>query len=114
MLEDPLKPIEKPKYSFSYQFTCADPTRCTCVKNPHTHQIHDWEVQGAYFNYKRRYKTEEETLAKMRQAYQENIPTRNLHFIMGTMASHPKTFIIIGILRSGVDPEELSRQREMF
>lgn len=50
----------------------------------------------------------------MRQAYQANIPTRNLHFIMGTMASHPKTFIIIGMLRSGVDPEELSRQREMF
>ena len=22
-----------------------------------------------------------------------NIPTRNLHFIVGTMASHPKTFI---------------------
>ena len=53
-------------------------------------------------------------MAKIRQAYQENIPTRNLHFIMGTMASHPKTFIIIGMLRSGVDPEELSRQGEMF
>ena len=42
------------------------------------------------------------------------IPTRNLHFIMGTMASHPKTFIIIGMLRSGVDPDVLSRQREIF
>ena len=41
-------------------------------------------------------------------------PTRNLHFIMGTMASHPKTFIIIGMLRTGVDPEVLSKQREMF
>lgn len=87
---------------------------CTCAKNPHTHQIHDWEVQGAYFNYKRKYKTEEETLAKMRQAFQENIPTRNLHFILGTMARHPQTFIMIGLLRSGVDPEELSRQRELF
>ena len=55
---------------------------------------HDWEVQATYFNCKRKYKTEEETLAKMRQVYQENIPTRNLHFIMGTMASHPKTFIM--------------------
>ena len=53
-------------------------------------------------------------MAKIRQAFQENIPTRNLHFIMGTMASHQKTFIVIGLLRSGVDPEELSRQRELF
>ena len=74
----------------------------------------DWEVQATYFYCKRKHKTEEETLAKMRQAYQENIPTRNLHFIMGTMASHPKTFIIIGMLRTGVDPEELSRQGEIF
>src|SRR3989338_1620562 len=53
-----------------------------------------WEVQETYFYYKRKCKTEEETLAKMRQAYQENIPTHNLHFIMGAMASHPKTFIM--------------------
>ena len=114
LLENPLKPLVKPKYSFSYQFTCADPTRCTCAKNPHTHQIHDWEVQATYFNYKLKYKTEEETLAKMKQAYQENIPTHNLHFIMGTMASHPKTFIVIGLLRSGVDPDDLDRQDELF
>ena len=114
LLEDPLKPLEKPRHSFSYQFICADPSRCTCAKNPHAHQIHDWEVQGAYFNYKHKYKTEEEALAKMRQAYQASIPTRNLHFIMGTMASHQQTFIMIGLLRSGVDPDELARQGKLF
>jgi hypothetical protein len=71
-------------------------------------------VQATYINYKRRYKTEDETLAKMMQAYQESIPTRNLHFILGTMAAHPRTFIVIGLLRSGVDPEELARQGELF
>jgi hypothetical protein len=50
----------------------------------------------------------------MTQAYQDDIPTRNLHFIMGTMAAHPRTFIVIGLLRSGVDPEELGRQGELF
>ena len=114
LLEDPLKPLEKPRHSFSYQFICTDPSRCTCVKNPHTHQIHDWEVQATYFYYKRRYKTEDEALSKMRQEYQERIPARNLHFILGTMASRPKTFIMIGMLRSGVDPEELARQGELF
>lgn len=114
LLEDPLKALEKPKYGFYYQFTCADPSRCTCANNPHTHQIHDWEVQATYFKYKRKYKTEDETVAKMMQAYQDDIPKRNLHFILGTMAMHPRTFIVIGLLRSGVDPEELRRQRKLF
>src|SRR3990170_3246116 len=78
----------------------------------------DWEVQATYFYCKRKYKTEEETLAKMRQDYQENIPTRNLHFIMGTMTSHPKTFIMWdaalgweprGVMRAGGDFLESNR-----
>ena len=102
LLEDPLKPLEKPKYSFSYHYTCAG--------HPHKHQIHDWEVQASFISYKRRYKTEAEALAMMQQEFGERIPQRNLHFIMGTMASHPKTFIVIGLLRSGLDPEEVSKQ----
>jgi len=39
-----------------------------------------------------------------------NIPQHNLHFIMGTMASHPRTFIVIGLLRSKLDLEEVSKQ----
>jgi hypothetical protein len=114
LLEGPLKPLEKPKYGFYYQFTCSDPSRCTCANNPHTHQIHDWEVQATYISYMRRYKIDNEALAKMKQAYQDDIPKRNLHFIIGTMAAHPRTFIVIGLLRSGVDPDELSRQSELF
>ncbi|HZT02384.1 MAG TPA: hypothetical protein VFA39_09000 [Steroidobacteraceae bacterium] len=34
----------------------------------------------------------------------------NLHFIVGTMAAHPRTFIIIGLLRSTLDPDELAKQ----
>jgi len=114
LLEDPLTPLERPRYSFSYQFICADPSRCSCARNPHTHQIHDWEVQAAYFEYKRLYGSEDEVLTKMMHAYQDEIPTRNLHFILGTMAVHPKTFIVIGLLRSGIDPEEMGRQAELF
>jgi len=50
----------------------------------------------------------------MAQEYQQNIPTCNLHFVMGTMKAHPQTFIIIGLLRSGIDPEEIERQGELF
>jgi hypothetical protein len=105
-LEDPLKPLDRPSYSFHYEYTCNG--------HPHKHQIHDWEVQAALNNYKRRYKTEQETLDKMMQAYQVEIPSRNLHFIMGTMKARPQTFIVIGLLRTGLDPEELDKQGKLF
>jgi len=106
LLEDPLKPLVRPKYSFSYHYTCDG--------HPHKHQIHDWEVQAAFNNYKRRYKTEDKALEMMAQEYQQNIPKRNLHFIMGTMKAHPQTFIVIGLLRSGLDPQEVDKQQELF
>ena len=46
--------------------------------------------------------------------YGETIPARNLHLIIGTMLAHPRTFIIIGLLRSGLDPAELARQASLF
>ena len=50
----------------------------------------------------------------MTQEYQENIPRHNLHFIMGTMKAHPQTFIVIGLLRSPLDPAVLDAQGELF
>jgi len=48
------------------------------------------------------------------QAFHEEIEPPSWLFgdlaIMGTMAAHPLTFIIIGLLRSTLDPDELARQ----
>ncbi|MDH3673230.1 MAG: hypothetical protein OES46_19045 [Gammaproteobacteria bacterium] len=106
MLEDPLKPLERAKYSFVYQYTCDG--------HPHRHQIHDWEVQTTFINYRKRYGSEEEALKMMTQEYQDYIPKRNLHFILGTMARHLRTFIVIGLLRSQYDPRELDKQGGLF
>ncbi len=46
--------------------------------------------------------------------YGESIPADNLHFIMGTMDAHPRAFIVIGLLRSGLDPAELAKQGTLF
>ena len=69
-------------------------------------------MQAAYINYRKRYGND--VLKMLEQEYQKNIPARNLHFVMGTMAAHPQTFIMIGILRTGLDPEELDMQGELF
>jgi hypothetical protein len=69
-------------------------------------------VQEAYRQYKRRYG--DQALEQLVRMYGEKIPTHNLHFIMGTMAAHPRTFIVIGLLRSGFDPAELAKQSDLF
>lgn len=104
LLGDPLKPLQTPEYSFGYRFTSND--------HEHTHLVHDWEVQAAYFAYCKRYG--DKALEMLQQEYGQNIPARNPHFIMGTMKAHPQTFIIIGILRSGLDPAELDKQGGLF
>lgn len=45
--------------------------------------------------------------------YGDTILTRNLNFIMGTMTAHPRTFIVIGLLRSGFDPAGLAKQSDL-
>jgi hypothetical protein len=69
-------------------------------------------VQEAYRQYKHRYGNA--ALEHLQRMYGETIPARNLHLIMGTMLAHPRTFIVIGLLRSGLDPEELSKQGKLF
>lgn len=93
----PELPVE---YEFRYRFACGGTS--------HNMRIHDWEVQAAYFAYKRKYG--DGTLAVLRQEYEERIPVRNLHFVMGTMHAHPRQFIIIGLLRSPISPEDAQRQ----
>lgn len=114
-LEDPLKLLEKPKYGFYYNFVCdGRPGNCSCSRQPHNHQLHDWEVQATFFYYKRRYKTEEKALEMIQQEYGQNIPQRNLHFVMGTMKKRQKMFIVIGLLRTGIEIDMFDAQKDLF
>lgn len=104
LFEDPLTPLQAPEFSFGYKFTSAG--------IQHEHIVHDWEVQTAYRNYQKHYGADARRV--LEQEYGENIPARNPHFILGTMKQHPRTFIIIGILRSSFDPAELAKQGGLF
>ena len=105
LLEDPLISLPPPEYAFSYRYTSNG--------KQHEGQIHDWEVQAAYVNYRKRY-GHDDALNKLRYEYENNIPNRNLHFIMGTVKARPWQFLIIGLLRSSFDPVELAKQGCLF
>lgn len=96
--------IPIPEKLFKYRFRSGN--------TKHDMTIHDWEVQAAYYNFKRLYG--QEALDKLNQQYQDTIPYRNLHFIMGTQLSRPKQFMIIGLLRFGGDIEAIAAQESLF
>jgi hypothetical protein len=56
----------------------------------------------------------DQALKMLEQEYGTRIPTRHPHFIMGTMKLHPRNFILIGLLRTGLDPDELAKQGSLF
>lgn len=106
LLEAPLKRLPRPEYSFVYEYTQDG--------HPHNLQIHDWEVQAAFHKYKKTYGSEETALERISHQYQDIIPSHNLHFIMGTMQKRPWLFILIGLLRSQLDPQEVLKQQSLI
>ena len=71
-------------------------------------------MQATCIAYQRQYGSREKALHMVAQEYGENIPTRNLHFIMGNMAKRQWQFFVIGLLRSGLDPQEVAKQGSLF
>ncbi len=104
LLDAEALPELKVEYEFSYRFTSDG--------HAHDMKIHDWEVQAAYFAYKKKYG--KDALTRLQVEYEQNIPQRNLHLVMGTMKAHPRQFIIIGLLRGRVSPEDAQRQTSLL
>ncbi len=106
LIEEPLKPLPKPEYVFRYQFSSGG--------TQHTMQLHDWEVETTYHNYKRRYGSPDEALDKMVEFYEHRAPAMNLHLIMGNMHKRPWQFIVIGVLRTTADIDHADAQQQLI
>jgi hypothetical protein len=106
LFEAPLRPLKPAELTFFYRYTSGG--------KEHNQSIQDWEVQATYLSYQREYGSREQALAKMSEQYGLKMPAQNLHFIMGNMAKRPWQFIVIGLLRSTLDPAELARQGQLL
>ncbi len=106
LLEEPLTKLPVPEYIFRYQFTSGG--------NQHSMQIHDWEVQATYEHYKKKYGSIEKALEMMVDFYERQAPKMNLHLIMGTLHGRPYQFIMIGVLRTTADLEQVDAQNSLF
>lgn len=106
LIEEPLKALPTPEFVFRYQFDSGG--------KQHTMQLHDWEVETTYHNYKRKYGSTQKALEKMLEYYEQRLPKMNLHLIMGNMHKRPWQFIIIGVLRTTADVDNADAQRKLF
>jgi hypothetical protein len=88
-----LSRLEWVPYEFRYRFRCADGT---CPG--HNMHLKDWEAGASYRKFLRKY-GEHDVLRKLRQRWYDEIftPDRAVHFFVGNMAAHPKTFMLLGL-----------------
>lgn len=87
-----LNELERIPWKFAYEFTCED-KRC----RGHELSIIDWEIGAAYRNWKRAYGLEWEP--KLRERFEQELPGRDLHLVVGNSAAHRGNFMVIGLVR---------------
>lgn len=104
LLDPPLQPLPPPEFGFYYRYLSNG--------KKSEGRIHDWEVQAAHREFKRKYGSA--AMEHLKTMYQSTIPSQNLHLLLGTMQAHPRQFIIIGLLRTTAPLEALKAQGGLF
>jgi hypothetical protein len=89
--QGPSRELEKIPYRFKYKYRCEHES---C--NGHSMICTDWEMSEAYRRWKQSYGINWEQ--KFRQRFEiEMINTKDLHFFVGTVNNHPRSWIIVGL-----------------
>ncbi len=86
-----IKPLERPPFKFFYKFRCDGPS---C--QGHRMQIFDWEVIQSYRSWRGKYGPYDWE-RMFRQKYEGDMSSKDLHFFVGTLRSHPQNWTIIGL-----------------
>ncbi|GGY58083.1 hypothetical protein GCM10010385_04060 [Streptomyces geysiriensis] len=93
LLEQDLAPLEWVPLEFRYRFRCAD---AGCPR--HDMALKDWEAGASYRKFRRKY-GEDAVQEKLRDTWHDRIftPDRAVHFFVGNIAAHPRTFMLLGL-----------------
>jgi hypothetical protein len=86
-----LRELEQLPVEFSYRFRCED-VRC----RGHKMRILDWEIGEAYRKWSHAYPEDWER--RIREKFEHELPGKDLILVVGTMAAHPNTFVVIGLI----------------
>jgi hypothetical protein len=105
-VEPPEEELQKIPFVFRYEFLCED-EGCP----GHKLMCTDWELGQSYREWRSEYR--DQWQEKFRQTYEsEMIHKNDTHFYVGTVASHPNRWIIIGLFYPPREAE--NRQGNLF
>lgn len=88
-----LNELEQIPWKFRYRFTCDD----TACNKEHRLLIIDWEIGAAYRRWVQEYGDGWE--AKLREMFEQDLPARDLHLVVGNAQAHPDAFMVVGLVR---------------
>ncbi|MFD7340898.1 hypothetical protein ACFV98_33650 [Streptomyces violascens] len=110
LLDQERKPLEWVPLEFRYQFQCAD-AACT----GHDMALRDWEAGESYRRYLKKYGASQ-VQAKLRERWFDRMftPERAVHFFVGNIAAHPKTFMLLGLFYPRTDVLTAPSQESLF
>ncbi|MGW2567591.1 hypothetical protein [Streptomyces sp. NPDC001537] len=93
LFQQDLAPLEWVPLDFRYRFRCAD-TGCPT----HEMGLKDWEAGASYRKFLRKY-GEHAVHDKLRERWYDSIFAfdRAVHFFVGNIAAHPKTFMLLAL-----------------
>lgn len=82
-------------FDFRYRFFCEHEPLCS----GHNMQIIDWEIGQAYRDWRRRYKTQDLLLEKIRERWLNRMcsASRDIYFFVGNMQRFRENFMILGV-----------------
>ncbi|KUN62512.1 hypothetical protein AQJ54_31195 [Streptomyces griseorubiginosus] len=93
LFEQELNPLEWVPLDFRYSFRCADDDCPT-----HDMGLKDWEAGQSYRKFLRKY-GERGVREALRETWYDRMcaPNRAIHFFVGNIAAHPKTFMLLAV-----------------
>lgn len=92
ILDSEVKALESCPYRFRYSYYDSRHKR-------RTGHCEDWETIATFYKWRKLY-GEEKALSEMKVTFEEKYPRKGVVFAMGTQLQHPKTWMIIGVLRA--------------
>ena len=87
-----IKTLRKLPHSFYYRYECSDGRETAVCR----HKIVDWEIGALYWRCRREYGDKWE--GKFRQKMEQELPSRDLIFLMGTIHRFPDKWLIVSLL----------------
>jgi len=103
-----LKLLKKIPFDFHYRYECEADGQTYGYK----HKLVDWEVGALYWNVRSRYGENWE--APFRKKLEEQLPAKDLLFLMGTIHRFPDQWLIVSLIYPPKQPPEVENQLSLF